>query len=237
MIGRTMVGWWGILGRSEQEAIRDGYLTFEQEIDRAILMDAKAKVDSLGQMNLFQTLPLPGWKMPLFAHVGGFLFLRRPEGVWKLPCPSEQDQPTVAHLPSMDGKKFVPFSVGMPSRDCGRWHRLSGDPATPEQMDGWGRCPAGVEADELGAALLNPPKIEGGQVIFEAGDGFTRAPVLTYDGSRWIYGQGQDGRRLAFDALDIPWAQQAIDDGSLMLRFTSRFFSPFDAPVSPGDGH
>lgn len=41
--------------------------------------------------------------------------------------------------------------------------------------------------------------------------------------------------RLAFDASDVEWVNEAVADGSLALRFTSRYFSPFDVDVSRAD--
>lgn len=226
------VGRWGILGRTRHEADRDGYMTFDDEIASAQPIQIKSKEDVIGQMNLIHSLPLPGWHAPLFAHVEGFLYLRRPEGVWKLKCPSKPNQSTLLHLPSLDSANSASIHVGSPARESGKWHRLVGEPATPRQMDEWRKSPSGVDTDEIGGVLLNPPKIEGERLIFEVGDGFSSPPVLTYGGCKWIFGLGQDGRRLAFDASDVEWVNEAVADGALILRFTSRFFSSFDVAVA-----
>ena len=235
MVGKAKVGRWGLLGRSELGAAREGYLTFEQEVARATARAVKTKSDSQGQMNLFPQEPLPGWSAPLFAFVGVYLCIRRPEGIWKFLCPAAEDQPAQLYLPSSCGGKLEAVDVGSPKQASNAWHRLPGEAASPEQMDLWRRPPAGTNAHEFGGHLSRTVE-EAGHVIFLAGDGFCSPPTLAHDGGRWIYGEDGAGRRLVFDVADYPWTRQAALDGDLYFRFTSDFFEPFDAQVELARG-
>ena len=177
---------------------------------------------------------IPGWEEPLWASDSQWLYVRRPQGIWKTALPIEHASRKGMLFQRRTGfdKRFGGTLLG---RDFGgktRW-TLCGQPTEPVELD----FPLGVDTDgvELGAMLIDTVNEGSDRLTFSAGPAFGEPPVAwRFDKGR-LLATGADGRLVAFPiATGLDLAPIALA-GKLWLRFevlTHPWMAPVDAKVS-----
>lgn len=182
---------------------------------------------------------LPGWLTPLWASDGQWLYIRRPEGVWRSEIPSD--------LPAKTPVFFVQRKLGE-TQDAGRarlgiglapttgWTDHFMERCTPEDIDGLrdqARDRGGVEVDFYAPPLVDF-KHENERLVVNVGDLFCAAPSFRLEGDWLIAEDARLERRCAFP-LSGPGhepAKKALARSNLWLRFEGRFLERFDVKVS-----
>jgi len=121
---------------------------------------------------------LPGRDEYLWASDKKWLYVRRPEGVWKTGLPIEHlDRICVLRQLAASGKTFGGMQLGRDPRDCSNlpgWRRRR-EPTTLAAMD----FPYGLDeaGNEIGPTLSEAVEVAGGRVVMRAGPNFPSRPT------------------------------------------------------------
>jgi hypothetical protein len=177
---------------------------------------------------------LPGRDEYLWASDKKWLYVRRPEGVWKTGLPIEHlDRICVLRQLAASGKTFGGMQLGRDPRDCSNlpgWRRRR-EPTTLAAMD----FPYGLDeaGNEIGPTLSEAVEVAGGRVVMRAGPEFSEPP------DAWVWlgdtlHASRQGRVVSYPvspALDL---RPTADRGDLWLRFstwTHEWADPIDVRV------
>ena len=211
-----------------------GNLSFADEINLAKEVASICEVFD-GQLILELHDSIEGSEVPLWASDSTWIYLRRPEGVWKTRLPSEHDWSSVTiHVKSPGSRTYMSTVLGVESNASDKWRHRLNEYLQPSEIDNKHAIPAkwGIDATELGCPLVGPPIAENGKLIFKAGAEFHEAPDLFYD-QRWIFGsvKSNPSRRVAFEHFDDPVILDSLQRGTLVVRFSGDFLMPMDVEV------
>lgn len=218
----------------------DDALPFKEQIACAVEVGSAIELVSIPGMEAEHSYveivldDIPGWEEPLWATDGRWLYVRRPQGIWKTLLPREHLNRIGVVYQKRTGfeKRFGGTQIG---RDFGgkpHWS-LCRQPTEPFELD----LPLGADADgvELGAMLIDAVNGPPNRLTLSAGPAFGDAPVAWRFEHGRLLATGRDGRRVAFpiaDGFDLAPIAMA---GKLWLRFevlTHPWMEPLDAPVS-----
>lgn len=210
-------------------------MSFAEEIKRAVEVSAIATLFG-PQVHIAIEPPLPGWEVPLWGSDGQWLYLRRPEGVWKtrLPLAHADLQASICikdpNMTEWLGSTFIGTDwVGVAG-----WVMREGEPCSPADLDAAAspsKAP-GYEVDEIGFPLLKRISTDDGRAVFHAGAAFSSAPKLWVDRKAVIGQDEATGRRVAFGTNGTEAAEVLASGGDLWLRFSGDMLLPVDAKVS-----
>lgn len=176
---------------------------------------------------------IPGWLEPLWAFDGKWLYIRRPEGVWKIRPPSSRfGSPLILRHKTADGPPIGNAYIGQTLARTTGWMRGALEAVTPDELDQALSAEGyGVDADEVGDPLVRAVENTAERYVFSAGDLFGSPPELSVR-DNWIIGvDAQSGRTVAFQFRDAPVVRQALANGRLCLRFYGPFLDPFTVHV------
>jgi hypothetical protein len=210
-------------------------MSFAQEIKAA--KEIEAIVSLFGtQVNVEVAQLLPGWVTPLWGSDDRWLYLRRPEGIWKVRLPVEHAGARI-NIYLKDPNHEIRVSgtfIGTDWVNVGGWMLRQCEPSSPEQLDA-NASPSkapGYDVDEIGIPLLNRILTDDGRNLFHAGDAFASVPELWVDRKAVIGKDKASGRRVAF-GINGTEAQEVLESGGVLwLRFSGEMLLPVEAKVS-----
>lgn len=176
---------------------------------------------------------IKGWECPLWATDGEWLYLRRPQGVWKTRLPqAHMDRVgVIAQRRSGSSKIYGGVQIGSGFSNEPTWH-FHMQKVEPEDLDSYyGPYKDGFEAGPPIASWIADADE---RVIVDAGDVFAHAPVSCHYAGGEVLAEGPDGRKVRFvvTGLDLGDVAKA---GKLMLRFghgPMSWMDPFDCAVT-----
>ena len=211
-----------------------GERSFAEEAESAKIIASKARLHD-GQLDIELGDPLPGWVVPLWSVDRDWLYLRRPEGVWKTRLPRHKPgHPVVLWARRSDQDPTRGTFIGDDLRPRTGWAYRAGVPMTPADMDARkaanpaSNCPAG----EIGTTLTREVDRSGSRVVYSVGEEFGEPPILVEAGD-WILGADRAGARsVAFRIKGADNALIALRHEELWLRFSGDLLAPFDARVT-----
>lgn len=222
MIGR----WCGLFGSA---------LSFADEIKQA--REVPLAVELVGtHANLRVDVSIAGWVVPLWGSDAEWLYLRRPEGVWKarLPLDYADLQASICLRDPNLPQCFGSSGIGSKWVDAGGWFLRDGERCSPGQMDedSSARDVPGYDMDEVGFPLLDRVSTSDGRAVFLAGDAFSEAPRLWVDRKVVIGEDRSNGRRVGFGINGTEAEAVLANGGAVWLRFCGDFLLPVDALVT-----
>jgi hypothetical protein len=185
---------------------------------------------------------IPGWLPPLWGSDTHWLYIRRPEGIWKTKIPVGFGDSTPILLyqnrtSSAGTRPIGALSIGADLINQGGWNSAqSKKKASAYEMD-LKRHPTklGVTLDveaigqELWEAL--PSEREG--LLLRAGDDFYDEPIFKLRGDWLIAQDPKTGWQIAYLLESSSDARKALDAGTLWLRFRSPWLRTLDVRVPP----
>ena len=202
------------------------------EVPSEILLDEESGLE--GQFSYARiVLPnLVGRDEPLWATDHEWLYVRRPEGVWKTRLPMQHlGRIGVLHQRREDGVLYGGTQIGRNFSAKPRWRRMS-LPTSPKELD----YPYGFDdaGNEVGPLLFKVVESNLERIVVEAGCEFASPPsawALLDDG---LLATGSDGRVVAYPiAASLSLRDPALR-GKLWLRFaiwSNPWAEPIDALV------
>lgn len=206
---------------------------YEAELKAAIEVEHRWK-DTGAQVTV-ELDALPGWLSPLWSLEKGWLYIRRPEGVWKTRLPNERTGlPVVFCQRFADGSIRGDEFIGENLSSTGGWMRGPGEPKSPVELDREG-SPEGsnADADEIARPLFNVVENTPERYVMRAGELFERPPKATSDENWVICRDPATGRRIAYGVDSHPQARRALREGRLWLLFSGPYIDPFMIHVGP----
>lgn len=216
---RKVGRWAGLFGQR---------MSFQKEILSAKEIGARWSLLSEGdwsQLNA-ELDPIAGWLPPMWGSDDRWLYLRRPEGVWKFAIADLGDGASVQlRFRGSDGQSLGSHGIGRQIRSLGGWF-WSIDTDTPmdaadrdDEVQGWAEQ-EGAPADQLGGHLGQSLAIEPGKTVIKVGDEFVEAPTFRIHGD-WLVASDKKDWRVAYSLKDCPEALAALGRGELWLSFGS----------------
>lgn len=225
-----------------------GPLDFQQEIAKAQTVEASwvARSDPSGEARTGHTdivlLSLPGWHEPLWAADDRWLYLRRPEGVWKTAI----DRSALSRGPS-----FLVDARFMGRRPAGRmmlgplfertdgWRDKYGEATTALDMDAISDPSAAGVDGPLPFDYIGQPLIEydgdAARLIAISRDEFRSAPTFRCVGDWLIATSAEDGLVYGYPLERLPTLRKALNKGHLWIRYQGEFMEPFEVEVAIGE--
>ena len=184
---------------------------------------------------------IPGWLPPLWGSDKHWLYIRRPEGIWKARIPADFHDHTPAllyqHRTRSAGMATVgALSIGEDLFDRGGWHSARGSKniagAFEKDLE---RHPSSLgvtlAVDAIGGDLWDALPLKGDGLLLKAGDDFCSEPAFTMQGD-WLIAQDRDtGWTIAYLLEPNSDARKALDDGALWLRFRGPWLRTLDVNV------
>lgn len=186
---------------------------------------------------------IPGWLPPLWGSDAHWLYIRRPEGIWKTKIPAGFDSNTPILLyqnrTNPAGTRPVgALSIGANLVNQGGWNSARSDErkASAFEMD-LERHPShlgvNLDVEAIGQDLWEALPSEHEGLLLKAGDDFCHEPLFRMRGDWLIAQDRQTGWRIAYFIESGSEARKALDAGSLWLRFRSPWLRTLDVQVPP----
>lgn len=226
---RKVGRWGGLFGQR---------MSFQKEILSAKEIGARWSLLREGewcQLNV-ELDPVAGWLPPLWGSDDRWLYLRRPEGVWKCAIPDLLDGVSAQlRFRGADGKGLGSVSIGQRIHSMGGWF-WSMDTDTPvdaadsdDEVQAWSKQ-EGAPADQLGGRLDQVLASEPGKTVVKVGDEFAEAPTFQNHGD-WLVAADKKGWRVAYSLKDCAEALAALGRGELWLSFGSPWMRAWEVKV------
>jgi len=219
-------------------ALFGGRRSFQEEIKSAV--EIRSQWNQRGSQCDIIVDELPGWLPPMWGSDLDWLYLRRPEGVWKTRIPSDIEDGRANALYQKGGvcsgsKLLGGMSMGRSIVGQPGWIK-GADVANPRDAasrdEALHPCAQGadVDADAL-AWWINPWEEEAsGVYVLDAGDHFSHPPAFELEGEWLIAIDDANGRRVAYPTED--GLLDLVKDGRLWLRFGSKWLEPFKVQIA-----
>lgn len=189
--------------------------------------------------------PLDGWLKPLWACDEQFLYLRRPEGIWKTPLPKHVRLMRLeqAQLSIRSAKTRQPMgSMLLGCLDEGKsfdWRTDDDEPASLSALD-LDRSPerflGAEQADFIGSfPHIRKDWSDASRLVIDLGEDASEPPTFDFDGE-WLYSiDATNGQVLGYFLDDEagPTIRAALEDGQLWARYHGPFIEEFTVRVAP----
>lgn len=217
-------------------------IAFHEEARKAAEIGAAWERDH-GQRDIVLD-EIPGWLAPLWGVHGDWLYIRRPEGVWKtrIPLGFSHDDVSLIRIHQRAPKTAGAIHtlggtvIGRSLQSHGGW--IQGN-AIGKPMDAWEMderaSPAArgfdVEADAVGSAWGALASSEEGRLVVDGGDYFAKPPSFRLVDDWLMASDAETGRTVAFAMHGYAAYAEALKTGKLWLRFESMWLRSFDAQV------
>lgn len=216
-----------------------GPKSFDEEKTSAIEVGAKWKRGVLGSWIEFD--PIPGWKEPLWGSDSQWLYLRRPEGVWRA---------KLEKLPSADGT--FDLYIRHPKTNAllgektlfpklanqGGWHRAGGNSApvsaSSRDQDQSTLLALPVNVDRAKTLVGDVLCYEPQRVVIQMGDSFAKPPIFSIENNWLIAEDIESGFREGYPLGQNTMADSALLEKKLWFSYGSRWMpEPFTVKVDP----
>lgn len=214
-------------------------MNFRQQVAAAVHVDSDIELVSIPGLEDDHSYveiivgDIPGWDEPLWATDDRWLYLRRPEGIWKteLPLLHLGRKGVIYQRRGNSEIKFGGTQMGQNFNGKSTWH-FCRKPTSPMELD----FPCGRDSDgfELGPMLLDACSGQPGMLTLSAGPAFGTPPKSWRFEQRRLVATGQDGRVVVFPIPESFEIESIAKAGKLCLRFevlTHAWMEPFDAQV------
>lgn len=221
--------WGGLFGKR---------MSFQKEIFSAKEIGARWSLQSEGewsQVNV-ELDPIAGWLAPMWGSDDRWLYLRRPEGIWKCAIPNlGAGAPVQLCFTGVDGKSWGSDCIGRQIRAMGGWFWSMNTDCPMDAADNddevqrWAE-EDGAPADQLGGRLDQALVIEPGKTVIKVGDEFAEAPSFQIHGD-WLVASDKKGWRVAYFLKDCPEALGALGRGELWLAYGSPWMMAWEVKV------
>lgn len=214
-------------------------LSFDEEIAHAVEVQSQWTAHSQ-QVDVIVE-EIAGWLPPMWGADSRWLYLRRPEGLWKTRialAPKEEALALLYQEKSLGvGRRKIlgGMSMGMELSAAKGWIR--GADAS-NLISAAERDERSLEATKIHGSNLDAVarswgrlvREDGDRLTLEAGDHFDEPPDFEMQGRCLVGTDRSSGRRVAF-AIGSDQLMAAVVSGRLALHFSSRWFDEFVAPV------
>lgn len=183
--------------------------------------------------------PIAGWFTPLWGVDESFLYLRRPEGAWKVALPSElSGEPVLLSIISAkDGLERGPIVLGEAVKGRPGWLGQQAELVLLTDLDrqrsvkGW----VGAEsADVMGHALCKVvlASSNANRLTIDVYDDASGPPLFRRDGD-WLFATDPGtGRVVAYAMAQATGPLAALGQGRLWFHYGGPFLDPFEVQVS-----
>lgn len=210
-----------------------GRRSFDMEIKIAKEIGAKWEIDG-HQRNIIAD-QIPGWLEPLWGTDGNWLYLRRPEGVWKTRIPDEfQDSTPIFLCQRLGGDIVGMLSLGKSMVGCKGWirgHSIE-NPMDAADMDDMGRHESLlVDADVYSSGWGNALGFDGEEILVDGGGHFDKLPRFKLQGDWLIAEDVGSGRRVAYPLDGYQVHRKALEDGDLWMVLGSKWSKRFEVKI------
>jgi hypothetical protein len=221
-------------------AISKGNRSFADEVAHAVTIGARwGRTKHQREIVLDD---IPGWLSPLWGSDDCFLYIRRPEGIWKAEIPHDFENQTPILLSqnrvdSSGSRVIGSLFIGNNIFARNGWHQGPpinnginafdiDDLARPSIQD------AKVEADAIGQDLWEVLPFENGDLLVKAGDDFCSEPHFSINGDWLIAKDKNTGWRIAYSVEKETRIHQALLSGRLWLQYRSPWLRKLNVKVS-----
>ena len=204
-----------------------GRRSFDIEIKSA--KEIGAKWESDGHQRNVVLDQIPGWLEPLWGSDQSWLYLRRPEGVWKAKIPPEFTGETPIFLCQRLADDIVGMlSLGRSITGHKGWIRGNrvNAPLDAADRDAESRPEAQgvqVDADLIGSAWGSLRGEDGGKLLVDGGEHFNASPLFHLEGEWLVATDTKSGRRVAYPMHGHRAYRQALEAGNLGLQLGGKW--------------
>lgn len=176
---------------------------------------------------------IDGWEVPLWGSDGEWLYLRRPQGVWKTRLPAECEGRTglVGQRRRGGADSIGELRIRAKSWNDPAWHFWD-KKVEPEEMDGFYGPP--VDGYEIASLVDSCVFSDEARIVMDGGDVFGEPPKKCVYAQGCILLEGHNGRRVMLPVAAAYDLETPVRLGKLWLRFgaDSRcWMVPFDSQV------
>ena len=217
-----------------------GKSSFGEDVERAVTIGAKWSRTKHQRDIVLEDIP--GWLSPLWGSDDRFLYVRRPEGIWKSEIPRDfEDQTPIllsqSKVDSTGSRVIGNLFLGNSIFAQNGWHQgpPTGNGINAFDLDDLARPStqgAKVEADAIGQDLWEVLTFEDGDLLVKAGDDFCSEPQFTINGD-WLIAKDKDtGWRVAYPVEKETRIHQALVSGRLWLQYRSPWLRKLNIKVS-----
>lgn len=230
---QPMGRWTGLFGRPT---------LFSEDARAAKEVQAKITAFGVGDLPDFQCVEIAfvgidGWEPPVWGSDGTWIYLRRPQGVWKARLPGDIDgrMGVISEIKSGGSKSYGRAQIGKGFGNRPAWHVLDHE-IDPSSLDWfYGPIEDGWEAGPLLSRIF---KGDDGRPVADARSVFggpAQVDECRFDGKH-IYAVGSDGRKIKF-TLEHGYLWPDLVRSGLKLGFgfghgEASWMEPFAVPVS-----
>lgn len=172
---------------------------------------------------------IDGWVEPLWGSDQNWLYLRRPEGVWKTKIPSDTPHAREAYIYQKNAEGFGVLgglSIGASIINQGGWIRRAADGELIDAADLDAEESPISHGVELDVQRLRSPcgrELEATRerLILDLGDGFDRAPKFSKQGNWLVAHDVATNQSEAYQMDDDPDLWTEIQSGRLYFCYCS----------------
>ncbi len=220
-------------------AISKGKRSFAEEITHAVTIGAR-----WGRTKHQRDIVLddiPGWLAPLWGSDDHFLYIRRPEGIWKAEIPRDfEDQTPILlsqnRVDSAGSRVVGSLFLGNEIFSKNGWHQ--GMPKNKGinafDLDELARPSiqaVKVDVDAIGQDLWEVLPFEDGGLLVKAGDDFCSEPHFSMNGNWLIAKDKVTGWRIAYPVERETRVHHALLAGRLWLQYRSPWLRKLNVKV------
>lgn len=212
---------------------------FSEDARRAKEVTSTVQMFGAGELEDFQYVMvifegLDGWERPLWASDGEWLYLRRPQGIWKTRLP-EDHRDRIGMIGQRRGgssKIYGGVQIGRDFSNAPAWH-VHMQETEPESMDTFYGLPK--DGYEAGPMISEWIENDGPRVFMNAGDVFGSPPSSCKFVDGGIQAEDAGGRKVRFPIDRSINIEPPALGGHLWLRFghgSTSWMDPFDCQVT-----
>lgn len=210
-----------------------GRRSFEVEVNNAKEIGARWESDGIQRNIIVENIP--GWLEPLWGTDNNWLYLRRPEGVWKTRIPDGFDGATPIYLcQQIDDDVLGMLSLGQSIFGNKGWIRgiSVGQPMDAADMDDLGRHEnQDVDADFYSPGWGSALGFDGDEMLVDGGGHFNQIPQFWMEGDWLIAEDSNSRRRVAYPLEGYRAHRKALEDGKLWIRLGSKWSHPKEVKI------
>lgn len=215
-------------------------LSFEQEVERAIEISADWTVGIGGRQINVTVGRLDGHWTPAWGSDEHWMYLKRPEGIWKFKCQPEMRGDWLM-ISQRVNDQLLPGALSIKTSQLGRggWQWDGEEALSADMLDALltpiPECPA--EATEMWAPLCEVIEYSAEKVVVKAGEAFDApsdaASIECSAHGNWVLVRGPASSRVAaFDMSKSKAVREGAKAGNLWLRFDGPWMRPFEVRVN-----
>ncbi|WP_124450427.1 hypothetical protein [Paucibacter sp. KBW04] len=212
------------------------WLSFEEEVASAREIASKWKLGLEGKQLDAVIEPIAGYASPAWGSDSQWLYLRRPEGVWKTRLPQTVEGDWVM-LCQKDANQGVLGALSFKTDFLGDggWHWKDEGPLSAREIDDLHMpiigCPD--DATEIWEPLWEVVEIANGRTLLSAGEAFGDEELSFSRSGDWLLAMdASKARNVAFDTSKSKAAKRGLEDGTLWLRLQGEWMQSRDIQVN-----